>query len=60
MARLRLSRTDKIILGVCGGLAPHFGIDTTILRILFVIATIFGFGSPIIVYLVLYLVMRFQ
>ncbi len=60
MARLRLSKTDKIILGVCGGLAPHFGIDTTILRIIFVIAAIAGFGSPVIIYLILYLVMRFQ
>lgn len=60
MAKLRLSRTDKIVLGVCGGLAPYFGVDTTVLRIVFVLAAIFGFGSPVIVYLVLYLVMRYQ
>lgn len=60
MAKLVLSKSNKIIGGVCGGLAEYFGWDATMVRILFVIAAIVGFGSPAIVYLVLYLVMKYQ
>lgn len=46
------SRTDRIIAGVCGGLGEYLGIDPLIVRIIFVLATIFhGFG--LIVYLIL-------
>lgn len=60
MAKLTLSQSNKIIAGVCGGIGEYFGWDATIIRILFVVAAIVGFGSPVIVYLVLYLVMKFQ
>ncbi len=60
MAKLILSQSNKVILGVCGGLAEYFGWDATMIRILFVIAAIVGMGSPGIVYLVLFLVMKFQ
>lgn len=60
MAKLTLSHSNKIIFGVCGGIGEHFGWEATIIRILFVIAAIIGFGSPVIVYIVLYLVMKFQ
>ena len=43
------------ILGVCFWLAEKFDLDVGGLRILFVAATIFGFGSPIIIYFILYL-----
>ena len=43
------------ILGVCALLADKFGLDVGGLRILFVAASIFGFGSPIIIYFILYL-----
>jgi phage shock protein C len=50
------SRDDKMIAGVCGGLARYFNIDTTIVRLLFVLAVFLGGASPLI-YLVLWLVM---
>ncbi len=53
--RLYRSRTDRVIGGVCGGLAQFFTIDATIIRLLFVFATFFG-GTSILVYLVLFLV----
>jgi phage shock protein C len=53
--RLTRSTDDKIIAGVCGGLADYFGIDSTIVRLVFVIAVLSGV-SPII-YLILWLVM---
>jgi len=49
-----------MILGVCSWLAAHFNIDVTLGRILFVIATIAGFGSPIIVYLILYIIKEYK
>lgn len=44
---------NKMIFGVCSGLSREFKIDTTITRTLFVISSIMGFGTPILVYLVL-------
>ena len=52
----KLVRKDKKIFGVCGGLGDYFGIDPTIIRILFLLAVI-GFGSGLLIYLVLALVM---
>ncbi|MBC8297696.1 MAG: PspC domain-containing protein [Bacteroidetes bacterium] len=46
---------ERKILGVCAWLADKFGLDVGGLRILFVAASIFGFGSPIIIYFILYL-----
>jgi phage shock protein PspC (stress-responsive transcriptional regulator) len=60
MSRLTLSYSDRIIGGVCGGIAEYFGWDATIIRILFAIAAIVGFGSPVLIYLVLWVVMRFS
>ena len=47
--------SERKILGVCAWLADKFGLDLGGLRILFVAASIFGFGSPIIIYFILYL-----
>jgi phage shock protein PspC (stress-responsive transcriptional regulator) len=54
--RLFRSETDKVIAGVAGGLGEYFKIDPTIIRILFILLTIFG-GSGLIIYIVLWLVM---
>lgn len=48
--------TKRKFLGVCAWLADKFGLDVGGVRILFVAATIFGFGSPILIYFILYLV----
>lgn len=55
--RLMRSRTDKQLFGVCGGLAKHLGMSSTVLRIIFVAATIFGFGSLVLVYIAMAIVM---
>ena len=47
--------TERKILGVCAWLADKFGIDVGGLRILFVAAAVMGLGSPILIYLILYL-----
>jgi phage shock protein C len=56
--RLYRSRSDKMIAGVCGGLADYLGIDSTIVRLVFVALFLIGVGSPGLAYLVLWLVMR--
>lgn len=49
--RLYKSRTERMIDGVCGGLAEFFGVDVTLVRITWVLLTLLG-GSGIILYLV--------
>ncbi len=56
--RLYRSRSDKMMGGVCGGLANYFGIDSTLIRLIFAILFIVGVGSPALIYLVLWIVMR--
>jgi phage shock protein C len=50
-ARLRRSRTDKVIAGVCGGMGRSLGIDPVWLRIAFVALTLAG-GSGILIYII--------
>lgn len=55
---LRRSKDDRMIAGVCGGLARWLGWDPTAVRILYVLASIFSAAFPgTIVYIILALVM---
>ena len=47
--------TEGKLLSVCAWLSDKFELEVTGVRLLFVAAAILGFGSPIIIYLVLYL-----
>lgn len=47
---LRRSRADRVIAGVCGGIARQYGIDPVLLRILVVVLTIFTGGTFLIAY----------
>ncbi len=50
--RLYLSAKDKKFLGVCGGLAEYLDADPTIVRLVFVVFTVFtGFLPGILAYL---------
>jgi phage shock protein C len=55
--RLTRSRTDKKFLGVCGGLAEYLNLDSTLVRIAFVIGVISSAGPLIIAYFGLAFVM---
>lgn len=48
---------DKVLFGVCGGVARYFGIDTALVRIGFALASLLGVGSPVIVYLIMAIIM---
>jgi len=53
MKKLTKSKTDSMISGVCGGIAEYFGVDSTIVRVGYLIFTFLGVGSPILLYLLL-------
>jgi phage shock protein C len=52
----KLVRKDKKIFGVCGGLGEYFGLDPTLIRILFVISVLI-FGTGLLLYIILAIVM---
>jgi phage shock protein C len=54
--RLRRSSSQKMVAGVCGGVAEYLGWDATIVRVIWVVLTLAG-GSGILLYLILWLVM---
>lgn len=56
MKKLTLS-TDKMIAGVCGGLAEYFGVDATIFRIIYAIATVSTAFAGILLYFLLWFIM---
>lgn len=51
--RLAKDRTNKKISGVAAGIAEYFGIEPTLVRILFVLAAIFGQGAGVLIYIIL-------
>src|SRR3954469_19587046 len=54
--QLRRSGTEKMLGGVCGGLADYSGIDVVLWRVGFVALTLAG-GAGIVVYLLLWVLM---
>jgi phage shock protein PspC (stress-responsive transcriptional regulator) len=55
--RLERSITNKVIAGVCGGIAEYLQIDPTLVRVFFVIATVMTAGLGFLGYLVLLVMM---
>jgi phage shock protein C len=54
--RLFRNEFNKVIAGVSSGTADYMEVDVTIIRLLFVLSTIFLFGTGILVYLVMWIV----
>jgi phage shock protein C len=57
--RLQRSRTEKMLGGVCGGLAAYFSVDPTLVRVLWVAMTLVV-GIGILLYIILWLVMPLE
>jgi phage shock protein PspC (stress-responsive transcriptional regulator) len=55
--KLRRSKDDRMVAGVCGGAAKLLGVDATLLRIGLVALTLFGFGAGVILYAVCWILM---
>ena len=51
------TRENRMVAGVCAGLADHFGVSVTALRLAFVVLTLVGFLTGIVVYAVLWVIM---
>jgi len=59
MKKLHRSRSDRMIWGVCGGLAEYFNIDPTIVRVIAVLL-IFANGIGILAYVILAIVVPLE
>jgi phage shock protein C len=57
--RLYRSETERMLGGVCGGLAEYAGVDPTLIRVLMVALTFFG-GAGIPIYLVMWILVPSQ
>ena len=53
--RLYRSERERLLGGVCGGLAEYFGLDPTLVRLIFVLLALAG-GFGLIIYLVLWII----
>ncbi len=56
-AKLRKSRTNKMIAGVCGGIGEYLNWDPTIVRIILLILIFSSFGTMVLIYFILALIM---
>lgn len=54
---LKRDTKNKVIAGVCAGIANEMGIDPLIVRMAFVLAVLLGFGSGILIYLLMLILM---
>ncbi len=55
--KLYRSKKNKVVAGVCAGIAEYFNIDPTIVRIIYVILTIFTAVAPfILLYFIMWLI----
>ncbi len=54
--KLMRSTTDKMVAGVCGGLAQYLEVDAVLVRIAFVVLALLG-GPGILLYIILWVVM---
>ncbi len=54
--RLTRSNHDKKIAGVCSGIAEYFNVDPTVVRLIFLVATLMG-GPGLLLYIILWVVM---
>jgi phage shock protein C len=57
--RLFRSKNEKMIAGVCGGLALYFNIDPVIIRIM-AVAFVFAGGAGVLVYVLLWVIVPYE
>ena len=57
---LRRSRSNKMVGGVLAGIADYYGLDATVLRLVYVLATIFTAFAGVLVYIVAWLIIPLE
>jgi phage shock protein PspC (stress-responsive transcriptional regulator) len=55
--RLVRRSDDRMIAGVCSGIADYTGVDVTVVRLAAVVGAILGLGSLVVAYVVAWLLM---
>ena len=56
LSGLHISETDKKVAGVCGGIAETINIDSTIIRLIWVLGTLLSAGIGVILYIICMLI----
>jgi len=54
--KLYRNTKDKVIAGVCSGIADHFNTDPVLIRLLWVILTLISFGAGILAYIIAWII----
>ncbi len=57
--RLYRSNTNKVLLGICGGIGEYLNVDPVVVRLLWVIFCCMG-GSGIVAYIVAAIIVPYQ
>jgi len=54
--KLYRSRKQRLIAGVCGGLGEYFGIDPTLMRLIFIVAGLFSGGLLVVIAYLIFMI----
>jgi len=54
--RLFRSKNNRMIAGVCGGIGEYSNVDPTVIRLLWVLITLFTMGAGIIAYIIAWII----
>lgn len=54
--KLFRSSKNRMLAGVCGGIGEYFGIDPTVIRLLWVLFTVFSMGVGILAYIIAWII----
>ena len=54
--KLRRPRTGRMLSGVCAALANFFGLDVTLVRVIYALATVFTAFAGVIIYIILLII----
>jgi phage shock protein C len=55
--RLTRNTHDKVLGGVCAGVADYLGVDPTLVRLLTVVAAFFSLGTVVVAYVIAWALM---
>ena len=54
--KLTRPQNNKMLAGVCAGIANYFGLDPTLIRVVYTLLTVFTAFAGVIVYLLLWII----
>jgi len=54
--RLYRSKTDKVLGGVCGGIAEYLDVDPVVVRLIWAVATLISMGLGLLAYIIAWII----